>query len=410
MLFQCLASVKKQQKGTKNNRKEHEKVELTRTETCLQKDYQKPRSKKNITRNKKTPKSSMIISSSMGRGVAHKMRTVHDTNCIGMVHPSAQAENLEESAKDMISTYKPDTVTSMGCTNNLSCGERPRAVISNIEHLVRKCRQANPSTKIVVSGLILRLDRPDLNNSITTINAVLKRNASNKDYTFMDNSNITYAHLKRDGLHLNDSGTSQLASNINKLVLSNTHFHNGHLKIHRDPSDIENISPALTICPSIDRNNHHRVSDILETKYLSVSCHNINRLYPKMDEIRYYLKVYFSVDIYGVVETFLDENVNDSEIAINNYNVVQKDRICRGGGGILIYVKQHLNYRRIPELELPNIEAIFIELQFSNGNNLVGLIYRPPNNNLVNYSEWLIIMDNLPDKINNTYNNFIGRF
>ena len=228
-----------------NNKKEPEKVELTRTETCLQKDYQKPRSKKNITRNKKTPKSSMIISSSMGRGVAHKMRTVHDTNCIGMVHPSAKAENLEESAKDMISTYKPDTVTLMGGTNNLSCGERPRAVISKIEHLVRKCRQANPSTKIVVSGLISRLDRPDLNNSITTINAVLKRNASNKDYTFMDNSNITYAHLKRDGLHLNDSGTSQLASNINKLVLSNTHFHNGHQKIHRDEPHIRSYAQLV---------------------------------------------------------------------------------------------------------------------------------------------------------------------
>ena len=90
----------------------------------------------------------------MGRGLAHKMRTVHDTNCIGMVHPSAKAENLEESAKDIISTYKPDTVTLMGGTNNLSCDKRPRAVISKIEHLVRKCGQANPSTKIVVSGLI----------------------------------------------------------------------------------------------------------------------------------------------------------------------------------------------------------------------------------------------------------------
>ena len=39
-----------------NNKKELEKVELTRTETCLQKDYQKPRAKKNITGNKKTPK------------------------------------------------------------------------------------------------------------------------------------------------------------------------------------------------------------------------------------------------------------------------------------------------------------------------------------------------------------------
>ena len=125
--------------------------------------------------------------------------------------------------------------------------------------------------------------------------------------------------------------------------------------------------------------------------------------------------MYFRVDIYGVVETFLDENVNDSEIAINNYNVVRKDRICSGGGGILIYVKQHLNYGRIPELELPNIEAIFIEPQFRNGNILVGFIYRPPNYNLVNYhhmiyfnySEWLIVMDNLLHKINNTYNKVI---
>ena len=126
-----------------------------------------------------------------------------------------------------------------------------------------------------------------------------------------------------------------------------------------------------------------------------------------MDEIRYYLKVYFPVDIYGVVETFLDKKFNDSEIAINNSNVVRKDRICSGGGGILIYVRQHPNYRRISELELPNIEAIFIELQFSNENILVGFIYRPPNNNFVNYSEWLIIMDNLLDKVNNTYNKVI---
>ena len=296
------------------------------------------------------------------------MRTVHDTDCIGIVHPSAKAENLEESAKDMISTYKPDTVTLMGGTNNLSCGERPRALISKIEHLVRKCRQANASTKIVVSGLISRLDRPDLNNSITTINAVLKRNASNKDYAFMDNSNIynlrtsekrrttseRFRNITISQQHqqtcvikypfsqwspenssrrapyqkLCTSSERQLKCE-NQLPISRevTNFCDSAEIVSIDPSDIENISPALTICPSIDRNNHHRVSDILETKDLSVSCHNINRLYLKMDEIRYYLKVYFPVDIYDVVETFLDENVNDSEIAINNYNVVRKDRV-----------------------------------------------------------------------------------
>ena len=96
----------------------------------------------------------------------------------------------------MLETDKPDVVTLMGGTNNLACGERPRAVISKIEHLVSLCQRASPSTKIVVSGLITRSDRPDLNSHIKTINAVLERNSRNKDFSFMDNTNIGFNHLK----------------------------------------------------------------------------------------------------------------------------------------------------------------------------------------------------------------------
>ena len=74
----------------------------------------------------------------------------------------------------MLSTYKPDVVTLMGGTNNLACGERPRSVISKIEHLVIVCQQASLSTKVVVSGLIVRSDRPELNDYIKTINAHLE--------------------------------------------------------------------------------------------------------------------------------------------------------------------------------------------------------------------------------------------
>ena len=183
-----------------------------------------------IPQNKSTR--AMIISSSMGRGLAREIHTHHRNNidCFGLVHPSAKAEDLEKSAKDMLTTYKPDVVTLMGGTNNLACGERPRSVISKIEHLVRVCQQASPSTKVVVSGLIVRSDRPELNDHIKTINAVLKRNSYNKDFAFLDNSSIDFQHLK-DGLHLNYNGKIKLARSIGQFI-SHHPFHNGHQKIH----------------------------------------------------------------------------------------------------------------------------------------------------------------------------------
>ena len=129
----------------------------------------------------------------------------------------------------MLTTYKPDVVTLMGGTNNLACGERPRSVISKIEHLVRVCQQASPSTKVVVSGLIVRSDRPELNDHIKTINAVLKRNSYNKNFSFLDNSSIDFQHLK-DGLHLNYSGKIKLARSLGQFI-SHHPFHNGHQKI-----------------------------------------------------------------------------------------------------------------------------------------------------------------------------------
>ena len=120
----------------------------------------------------------------------------------------------------------------MGGTNNLACGERPRVVISKIEKLVRVCQRASPSTKIVVSGLITRSDRPDLNSHIKTINDVLERNSRNKDFSFMDNNNIGFNHLKWDGLHLNYHGKIKLTRNIGGLISQTFPFHNGHQKLH----------------------------------------------------------------------------------------------------------------------------------------------------------------------------------
>ena len=100
----------------------------------------------------------------------------------------------------------------------------------------------------------------------------------------------------------------------------------------------------------------------------------------------------------------MHKNVNDSEILIDKYNIIRRDRI---GSGIVLYLKEHLVYKRRIDLEMLNIETLFVEHQFSNGNFLVGFVDRPPNNNLVHYSEWLNCMDILLEKCHNENKRFI---
>ena len=51
-------------------------------------------------------------------------------------------------------------------------------------------------------------------------------------------------------------------------------------------------------------------------------------------------------DIMGVCETFIDSNVADNEISIDGYSIVKKDR-NRHGGGVLLYVRDGIDYSEI---------------------------------------------------------------
>ena len=80
-------------------------------------------------------------------------------------------------------------------------------------------------------------------------------------------------------------------------------------------------------------------------------------------------------------ETLLSDSVKNKEINLQGYTIHRRDRIGKlGGGGLLIYSSKELNTIRRDDIEMQDIEAIWIELV----NNyrqplLIGYIYRPPN-------------------------------
>ena len=66
-------------------------------------------------------------------------------------------------------------------------------------------------------------------------------------------------------------------------------------------------------------------------------------------------------DVISVNETWCDNTVSDSEIELPGFTLLRRDR-CRNGGGIALYVKNGIDFKRRDDLCDKSLECIWIEL------------------------------------------------
>ena len=112
---------------------------------------------------------------------------------------------------------------------------------------------------------------------------------------------------------------------------------------------------------------------------------NICHIKPKLDDIKIMLSESKNVDILGLCETFLDSSVDDETLHIPNYRFERKDRTSTHnmvgklkGGGIIIYLANHLNFKRRADFETSEVESIWIEINIKHNKPIfVCSIYRP---------------------------------
>ena len=83
------------------------------------------------------------------------------------------------------------------------------------------------------------------------------------------------------------------------------------------------------------------------------------------------------LDLLCICETWLDDTIQDSEIHVDGFSVVRKDR-NRHGGGVLIYVKNGIIFRSISCHQQADVEAVFIVIN-EKAPVIIGSLYRPPN-------------------------------
>ena len=146
--------------------------------------------------------------------------------------------------------------------------------------------------------------------------------------------------------------------------------------IHPNPGP-ESATPNNT---SVTSSNSHALE---LSKYFSFVHYNVQSLYPKLDILSTEL---FNFDILAFSETWLCQNTKSEDLLITSFSLPERrDRDHDNHGGVILYVKNKLCYKRRLDLEPKSIECIWIELKLKCKTILFGIYYRPPNTNAANH-------------------------
>ena len=87
-------------------------------------------------------------------------------------------------------------------------------------------------------------------------------------------------------------------------------------------------------------------------------------------------------------ETFLTASISDDQSAIDDFDIVRKDRSDtqnKAGGGVILYTRNSINCKRRHDIEISNIETLWVEITLLNAKPfLIFTVNRPPSAS----SEW----------------------
>ena len=113
------------------------------------------------------------------------------------------------------------------------------------------------------------------------------------------------------------------------------------------------------------------------TNQLKVMSLNIFSLLPHIDELEI-LVADEKPHVIAINDTKIDSVIDDSHIAVDEYDVILKDRNSVGGG-VALYVHKSVDFKRCDDFIKSDIEAISAKIKIGNCKPLlVTSIYRPP--------------------------------
>lgn len=171
--------------------------------------------------------------------------------------------------------------------------------------------------------------------------------------------------------------------------------------VHTNPGP--SSTSSLDSTSSSSSNVSATILSSLNTSHnLSFVHYNVQSILPKLEILHAELTEF---DILAFTETWLSPVDNIEDLLLQTYNIPErKDRIGDNHGGVILYVKEGIHYKRRKDLEIRGIESIWIEIVNKHKRILFGLFYRPPsadaNYNLdIENSLYLAVDTDIPDLI-----------
>ena len=144
----------------------------------------------------------------------------------------------------------------------------------------------------------------------------------------------------------------------------------GDIEMNPGPESVDLSSSVSSSLASVD-------ISIFEHNF-SVVHYNVQSLYSKVDILQIELSHF---DVIALSETWLSPVTKNGDIAFLNYQEpLRKDR-HDNYGGLILYIKDSIPYKRRQDLEIQGLESLWVELKLKNKLVLFGLFYRPPNSN-----------------------------
>ncbi|MES9992770.1 MAG: endonuclease/exonuclease/phosphatase family protein, partial [Candidatus Thiodiazotropha sp.] len=146
-----------------------------------------------------------------------------------------------------------------------------------------------------------------------------------------------------------------------------------------------NPGPASTASSSSSSSSTTFEEKIIKEKF-SVVHYNVQSITNKLDLIETEFR---NFDVICLTETWLDIRTSDDLLDFKDFKLYRRDRIGDSHGGICVYVRNNIYSCRRNDLELPDIECVWIEVKTHNIKQLIGTFYRPPNssNNVISTIE-----------------------
>ena len=109
---------------------------------------------------------------------------------------------------------------------------------------------------------------------------------------------------------------------------------------------------------------------------------NIRGLFGKFECLEELLDRHSSIDILALTETHIIDGQyddNDNLFKIPGYQFIKRNRKDGKGGGVSMFIKDGVEWKRRHDMEHENLECIWIEVHIKDSKSiLVAMYYRPP--------------------------------